>query len=90
MKWWIDHVPPAQADSKLTELYDRTAKDGPTDHILMAHSLVPGALDSLLIFYKKVMHGRNDLLGGTPPSVRCIQREPQEKMLGEHLSVAVV
>ena len=61
MKAWIDHIPPDAATGKLAELYHRTSPKGEVDHILQGHSLVPWALDSLLVFYKRVMHGENDL-----------------------------
>lgn len=61
MKAWIDHIPPGQAQGKLRELYDRSTTDQGVDHILQIHSLVPAALESLLVFYKRVMHGDNAL-----------------------------
>ena len=61
MKAWIDHIPPEEATGRLKELYRRASPDGPVDHILQVHSLVPDAMDSLLTFYKRVMHGDNDL-----------------------------
>ena len=61
MKAWIDHVPPQQAQGSLRQLYDRVTTDTGVDHIVQIHSLVPAALDSMLLFYKRVMHGQNDL-----------------------------
>ena len=61
MDAWIDCVPPEDASGLLRELYDRIAVDGEVDHIVQAHSLVPEALEALLLFYQRVMHGRNDL-----------------------------
>ncbi len=61
MKAWIDHVPPQQAQGALRQLYDRVTTDTGVDHIVQIHSLVPAALDSMLLFYKRVMHGQNDL-----------------------------
>ena len=61
MKAWIDHVPPQQAQGALRQLYDRVTTDTGVDHIVQIHSLVPAALDSMLLFYKRVMHGDNDL-----------------------------
>ena len=61
MKCWIEHVPPERATGKLKNLYDRVTQDGRVDHVIQAHSLVPDALDALLTFYKRVMHGKNDL-----------------------------
>ena len=61
MKAWSDHVPPAEAEGLLRKLYDRiTTADG-VDNVIQIHSLVPRAMESLLIFYKWVMHGNNDL-----------------------------
>lgn len=61
MDAWIKNIPPEKAEGKLAELYHRASPKGEVDHILQAHSLVPWALDSLLVFYKRVMHGKNDL-----------------------------
>ena len=61
MKAWIDHVPPEKAQGPLKQLYDRVSTDTGVDHVLQIHSLVPAALDSLLVFYKRVMHGDNAL-----------------------------
>ena len=61
MKAWIDHIPPEKAQGALRELYDRVATDDGVDHIVQIHSLVPRALDAMLLFYKRVMHGDNDL-----------------------------
>jgi alkylhydroperoxidase family enzyme len=61
MKAWIEHVPPEEATGALKELYDRSTAETGVDHILQIHSLVPAALDSLLVFYKRVMHGENAL-----------------------------
>ncbi|MEE9128079.1 MAG: hypothetical protein V3U11_13165 [Planctomycetota bacterium] len=61
MKAWIDHVPPQQAQGALRQLYDRVTTDTGVDHIVQIHSLVPPALDCMLLFYKRVMHGDNDL-----------------------------
>ena len=61
MKWWIEHIPPAEASGKLKKIYDRHVKGDTTDHIVMAHSVVPEAMDALMSFYKRVMHGDNDL-----------------------------
>ncbi len=61
MKAWIDHVPPDKATGLLKDLYTRSTNEGQVDHVLQIHSLVPRALDSLLVFYKRVMHGNNDL-----------------------------
>ena len=61
MKSWIESIPPDAAEGHLAELYNRASPKGEVDHILQGHSLVPWALDSLLVFYKRVMHGENDL-----------------------------
>ena len=62
MKAWIDHVPPEDAQGLLRQIYDRVGRtEGQVDHVLQIHSLVPHALESLLVFYKRVMHGDNDL-----------------------------
>ena len=61
MKAWIDHVPPDDAQGPLRKLYDRATTDAGVDHVIQIHSLVPAALDSLLVFYKRVMHGDNAL-----------------------------
>ena len=61
MKAWIDHVPPHEAQGTLRKLYDRVATETGVDHIVQIHSLVPQALESMLLFYKRVMHGDNDL-----------------------------
>lgn len=61
MDAWIDSIPPEQATGKLAKLYERIAADGKVDHIVQAHSLVPDAMDALISFYKRVMHGDNDL-----------------------------
>ena len=63
MDAWIDSVSPPDATGLLRELYDRVAVDGEVDHVVQAHSLVPDALEALLVFYQRVMHGRNDLPG---------------------------
>lgn len=61
MNAWIEHVPPEEAQGPLEELYSRVTTETGIDHIIQIHSLVPAALDSLLVFYKRVMHGNNDL-----------------------------
>ena len=61
MKCWIEHTPPSEATGKLKKIYERHVKGGTADHIMLAHSIVPDALDSLMSFYKRVMHGDNDL-----------------------------
>ncbi len=61
MEAWIDHVPPEDANGLLRKLYDRVTTDGQVDHVVQIHSLVPHALESMLLFYKRVMHGDNDL-----------------------------
>ena len=61
MQAWIDHTPPERAEGLLRELYDRVAVDGRIDNVVQIHSLVPHALESLLVFYKRVMHGKSDL-----------------------------
>ncbi len=61
MKAWIDHVPPERATGLLNDLYRRSTTEGKVEHVLQIHSLVPRALESLLVFYKRVMHGENDL-----------------------------
>ena len=61
MDAWIDSVAPAQATGLVKQLYARVATDGSVDNVVRAHSLVPHALEALLVFYKGVMHGRNDL-----------------------------
>ena len=61
MRAFIETIPPERATGKLKELYRRSSAGGRVDHILQAHSLVPHALDSLMLFYKRVMHGKNDL-----------------------------
>ncbi len=61
MDAWIKNIPPHAAEGHLAELYHRASPKGEVDHILQGHSLVPWALDSLLVFYKRVMHGKNDL-----------------------------
>jgi len=58
---WIRSIPPGEASGPLKALYERISTDGRVDHILQVHSLVPDALDALLVFYKRVMHGKNDL-----------------------------
>ena len=61
MDAWINSIPPSEATGSLASLYRRLAEDGEVDNIIQAHSLVPKALESLLVFYKGVMHGQNDL-----------------------------
>ena len=61
MKAWIDHTPPERAEGLLKKLYDRVTRDGRVDHVVQIHSPVPHALEALLVFYKRVMHGENDL-----------------------------
>ena len=61
MHAWIRSIPPREASGLLKALYERVSTGGKVDHILQAHSLVPDALDALLVFYRRVMHGRNDL-----------------------------
>ena len=61
MKAWIEHVLPQQATGRLQELYAQVATGGEVDHVVQIHSLVPHALEALLVFYKRVMHGRNEL-----------------------------
>ena len=61
MKAWIDHIPPEDATGLLDDLFSRSTTNGQVDHILQIHSLVPRALESLLLFYKRVMHGDDDL-----------------------------
>lgn len=61
MDAWIESIPPEDATGPLAALYRRIAGDGEVDHIVQAHSLVPKAMESLIVFYKGVMHGKNDL-----------------------------
>ena len=61
MKSWIQTVPPERADGLLEQLYDRVRYEDGVDHVVQIHSLVPRALESMLLFYKRVMHGDNDL-----------------------------
>ena len=61
MKWWIEHIPPDRATGKLKKQYERFPSDSPMDHIILAHSPLPNAMDALMRFYKGVMHGQNDL-----------------------------
>ena len=61
MDAWIDSIPPERAEGQLAKLYKRCAVEGQVDHVLQIHSLVPDALEALLVFYKRVMHGDNDL-----------------------------
>ena len=61
MKWWIEHTPPSQARGKLQRIYERYRLGEATDNIILAHSPIPDALDSLMLFYNRVMHGTNDL-----------------------------
>ncbi len=61
MKAWIEHIPPADAEGLVRELYDRNTDAEGVDHVIQIHSLVPRAMESLLLFYKRVMHGDNDL-----------------------------
>ena len=61
MKSWIRTVPPERADGLLKRLYDRVRYEDGVDHVVQIHSLVPRALESMLLFYKRVMHGDSDL-----------------------------
>ena len=61
MDAWIESVAPQNARGTLAALYQRFGNGGEVDHIVQAHSLVPKAVESLLVFYKGVMHGDNDL-----------------------------
>ncbi len=61
MDAWIDTIAPSEATGPLAALYRRLADGREVAHIVQAHSLVPKALESLLVFYKGVMHGENDL-----------------------------
>ena len=61
MKAWIQTTPPERAEGRLAELYAKVAAHGGVDHVVQAHSPVPGALEALLVFYERVMHGENDL-----------------------------
>ena len=60
---WIKHVPYAEADGKLKELYDRIK--GPNDNvdnIMLAHSLRPHSMEGHMTLYKYVLHHpRNSL-----------------------------
>lgn len=59
--FWIDHVPPEAATGLLKRLYESAWGPEGVDHVIQAHSLVPHALEALLVFYKRVMHGPGDL-----------------------------
>ena len=61
MDAWISTIAPEDAVGAVRALYRRFAGDGDVDHIVQAHSPVPKALESLLTFYKHVMHGSPDL-----------------------------
>lgn len=61
MEWWIAHVPPKKAAGRIKEIYERFTTDEGVDHVIQAHSPLPDALDALITFYSRVMHGRNDL-----------------------------
>ncbi len=53
---WIEWVDREQATGKLDELY--SSFPGPIDHVVKIHSLIPEAMDALLLFYRTVLHGQ--------------------------------
>jgi alkylhydroperoxidase family enzyme len=61
MPGWLKQVMPEDATGKLAKLYKGIEREHGVEHIILGHSLVPNALDSLLRYYKGVMHGENDL-----------------------------
>lgn len=55
---WIRHVDEDDAEGEVARLYRREKRSwGGVDNIIKSSSLHPGALDALLRFYRRVMHG---------------------------------
>ena len=53
---WIEWVDREHATGKLDELY--TTLPGPIDHVVKIHSLIPEAMEALLLFYRSVLPGK--------------------------------
>lgn len=56
-RFWIDHVPYAEAEGRLRTLYDRIrGPDGAIDNIMMVHGLRPHTMEGHLALYKATLH----------------------------------
>ncbi|MDH3743249.1 MAG: carboxymuconolactone decarboxylase family protein, partial [Hyphomicrobiales bacterium] len=54
---WIDHIPYADAEGRLRQLYDRIkGPDDNVDNIMLAHSLRPHTMEGHMTLYKYVLH----------------------------------
>lgn len=54
---WINHVPYAESDGRLRDLYDRVkGPDDNVDNIMLAHSLRPHTMEGHMALYKATLH----------------------------------
>lgn len=53
---WIETIGPEQAQSELARSYQRLARGGALDNVLLVHSLRPHTLDGHLALYRSVLH----------------------------------
>ena len=60
---WIEIIGPERAEAELARTYQRLARGGAIDNVLLIHSQRPHTLDGHLALYRSVLHHPRNTLG---------------------------